>query len=201
MKETLGNKEKIFFTAVRLFAQKRYHSVTMREIAQEVGIKAASIYNHYESKEALLEAIVEYFRASLCEQVYPSFEVMGEIPLRAFLEGTIQATDDLFTRPILSDISRIIVREQFASEQIRLLLLEELIQKPRQMFAQYFSVLMQNGKMRKADPILAAKEYHAYFIYRFYENSLMIDSGEPDFSKDLTEHNAHLDLFIAHFCL
>ena len=51
-----STKSRIFNTALRLFAENGYEKVTVRDIAGAVGIKAASIYNHYESKEQILEA-------------------------------------------------------------------------------------------------------------------------------------------------
>jgi AcrR family transcriptional regulator len=125
-----GNKEKIFYTAVKLFAQKGYASVTMREIAAEVGIKAASIYNHYDSKESLLTAMVEYFREALKAQVFPFFEELRSLPPREYLLGTMNSTERMFTDPVLRDISAILVKEQFTNKTVRSLLLTELIQKP-----------------------------------------------------------------------
>lgn len=52
-------KETIYLTAIKLFAAKGYSAVSMRDIAKKVGITAASIYNHYPGKEALLDEISE----------------------------------------------------------------------------------------------------------------------------------------------
>ena len=40
-----------------LFYEQGYHATTMREVAAAVGIKAGSLYNHYVSKEELLDRI------------------------------------------------------------------------------------------------------------------------------------------------
>lgn len=45
---------RIIDVATELFYQKGYHGTTMREIAARVGIKAASVYNHFASKEDIL---------------------------------------------------------------------------------------------------------------------------------------------------
>ncbi|MFE5700935.1 TetR/AcrR family transcriptional regulator [Rhodococcus koreensis] len=46
-------------TGLKLFSEIGYDGVGMRQIASIVGIKAASLYNHYASKEELLWSIVE----------------------------------------------------------------------------------------------------------------------------------------------
>lgn len=46
-------------TAVELFSKIGYEAASMRQIAAAVGIKAASLYNHYSSKEELLWEIVQ----------------------------------------------------------------------------------------------------------------------------------------------
>ena len=46
-------KESILLNSTLLFAVKGYGSVSMRDIADSIGIKPASLYNHFASKEAL----------------------------------------------------------------------------------------------------------------------------------------------------
>jgi AcrR family transcriptional regulator len=59
MAESLNTnrKEQIMDAAALLFKQKGYASTTMRDLATELGIEAASIYHHIKSKEELLENI------------------------------------------------------------------------------------------------------------------------------------------------
>jgi AcrR family transcriptional regulator len=59
IKETKNNRDRILLIATRMFSNLGYAEVSIRDIAAEVGIKPASIYNHFESKEALLEEIIE----------------------------------------------------------------------------------------------------------------------------------------------
>ncbi|WP_222618472.1 TetR/AcrR family transcriptional regulator [Nakamurella sp. PAMC28650] len=49
--------DQIVATAARLFASDGYHEVGMREIADALGIRGASLYHHYSSKEEILYAI------------------------------------------------------------------------------------------------------------------------------------------------
>lgn len=54
-----NTKQKIIETALALFSERGYDAVSVGEIAAAVGIKAPSLYNHYPSKQAIFDAIVE----------------------------------------------------------------------------------------------------------------------------------------------
>ncbi len=54
----LSRKEEIIKIAAKLFRDKGYNSVSMRDIAAEMDIKAASLYNHITGKQEILAAIV-----------------------------------------------------------------------------------------------------------------------------------------------
>lgn len=53
-----SRRDEIKQKAARLFRKKGYQATSMREIADVVGIKAASIYNHINSKQELLEEML-----------------------------------------------------------------------------------------------------------------------------------------------
>lgn len=52
-----SRRDAILAAAARYFAEQGYHSAGMRGIADSVGIKGASLYNHFGSKEEILYAI------------------------------------------------------------------------------------------------------------------------------------------------
>lgn len=54
---TGGRRAEITTAAARFFAEHGYHTVGMREIAEAVGMRGASLYNHFASKEEVLYAI------------------------------------------------------------------------------------------------------------------------------------------------
>ena len=53
MEKLNSTKERIIFESLNLFSQKGYDGVSMRDIAAAVGIKGASIYNHFKGKEEI----------------------------------------------------------------------------------------------------------------------------------------------------
>lgn len=52
-------KEQILIEGTILFAKKGYAAVSMRDLAEAAGIKPASLYNHFDSKDALWEAVLD----------------------------------------------------------------------------------------------------------------------------------------------
>ncbi|MFD0963580.1 TetR/AcrR family transcriptional regulator [Pseudofulvibacter geojedonensis] len=56
--KTENRKEEIIRVAGFLFKEKGYSAVSMRDIANELGIKAASLYNHIKSKQEILANIM-----------------------------------------------------------------------------------------------------------------------------------------------
>lgn len=63
MKKISGQtKERIIIESAKLFARESYSTVSIKSIAEKIGIKTSSIYNHFASKEDILETILLRFR-------------------------------------------------------------------------------------------------------------------------------------------
>ena len=195
----INNREKILKVSIDLFSEKGYEAVTLREIASDVGIKAASIYNHFHSKEQILVEIAGFFITKLHSVVYPYFKIEAGQDLREFLRSVEDANVAFFSQPLYAKIGAILLREQFHAEFIRKMLLEELIARPKQSIAEGFRQLIAAGKMKPSDPVIAAKEYHAYYIYEFYENSLAQGAGLEEEEVRQAGRDEHLRLFLDTF--
>ncbi|HKT03726.1 MAG TPA: TetR/AcrR family transcriptional regulator [Rugosimonospora sp.] len=57
----VSRRDSILESAAALFASKGVSATTVREIADEVGVISASLYHHFESKEAIVDAIVSTY--------------------------------------------------------------------------------------------------------------------------------------------
>lgn len=68
-------RERIINAAIVLFSDIGYSKISVRDIAKKVGIKAASLYNYFDSKEEILHALYDYF----FENQYKVRPDMGEL--------------------------------------------------------------------------------------------------------------------------
>jgi AcrR family transcriptional regulator len=70
--ESESTRERILDVAERLFAQRGLAGTAVRDIAREAGLTAPSLYNHFDGKQALYEAV-------LTRGVEPLFGLIGRL--------------------------------------------------------------------------------------------------------------------------
>lgn len=56
-----AGRDKLLLVAMRLFAERGFDSVTVRDIAGEAGVSVGLINHHFESKDGLRQAVDDYF--------------------------------------------------------------------------------------------------------------------------------------------
>ena len=56
--EKTATRERIIRTAAKLFSRKGYENATTRDIAARAGIAAGTLFNYFESKEAIVAALI-----------------------------------------------------------------------------------------------------------------------------------------------
>ena len=57
----INKKELILSEAAMLFKEKGFGGTSMRDLAEKVGMEAASMYNHIKSKDEILELICKIY--------------------------------------------------------------------------------------------------------------------------------------------
>jgi len=134
---TVGTKEKIMNAAINLFSDKGYSKISVRDIATAVGIKPASLYSHFTSKEDILHSLYDYFFenqnkvlpdvSQLLElvEILPPFEVlqkadcryskeiqenMNRIAIIGFMEWKTDKKSEDFVKKALLDLTNDLMR-------------------------------------------------------------------------------------------
>ena len=121
-------RERILEQALELFSEKGYDSVSVGEIARAVGIKAPSLYNHFPSKQAIFDAIVESTAAQYeadtgkidihVQNVSQDIPVFTEITAEALFEKVRQIFEYSLHNAPISRFRRMMTIEQFRSPEL-----------------------------------------------------------------------------------
>lgn len=193
-------KSAILEESMRLFSEQGFKATSVREIAAAVGIKDASLYNHYPSKQAIFDAIVEQGLETMREGFGSRGALFlttddasgyGNIPfdrLRAKITATFEY---LFCDEYVVRLRKLLVVNQYESERAmrayRLIFAEQPIRLQETVFA----YLMGTGEFDRADTRLLALQFYGPVF-------LMLHDGTAwDRARPLIE--AHLESFyLAH---
>ena len=77
--------ERLMKSAAKLFAQKGFYGVTTREIVADAGSSLSSLQSHFQSKEALYQAVIERTLAMFYDLNAPVLEEIREAEGQGFL--------------------------------------------------------------------------------------------------------------------
>ncbi len=100
-------RERLLDVAVTLFAARGFHGVSMRDLAQAVGITPPALYNHFPNKEALYRAAVEAAFTESAERLIGTLE-SGQPPLQRLRDFVRVMATEIHQAP---DFRRLLQRE------------------------------------------------------------------------------------------
>ncbi len=175
MEKTMTTKEKIIYESLRLFSQKGYDGVSMREIASAVGIKGASIYNHFSGKEEIFSAIFDtmksrYEEAAVSMQI-PTKESEETVSIYRSIDetGLFRMAEGLlsfFCRDEFTVMFRkLLVSEQHRSPLAAQLLKEYYFDAPILFQTQLFKELIKQDTFKEVDADIMALHFYSPIYY------------------------------------
>ncbi len=149
-------REQIIDAAMRVFSEKGFTKATNKDVAREAGITPGLIYYYFESKEKLLEAMIE-----------------SRSPIRLLTSLTPQVLalpPEAFLRFIIRQVLSIIEGENFI--QLIRVMLPEIVHNPEmtptvagflqrvmEFLTSYFESKMKAGELRQSDASLTAQVF------------------------------------------
>lgn len=166
-----NTKQKILDKALELFSNQGYDSVSVGEIAKAVGIKAPSLYNHFPSKQAIFEAIVESTAAQYeadtdkinihVQDAKQDIPVFTEITEDALYEKVRQIFEYSLHNETISRFRRMMTIEQFRSPELAALYSKRYMERILEYHAGIFRALIAAGEIKAEDPETLAMMYVA----------------------------------------
>jgi AcrR family transcriptional regulator len=95
--DELSTKQKILTGAVNLFAVKGYTETSIRELADAAGLKGGSIYNHFQSKNAILQYILDDYTA-LNSGIFDEEEIRAKLREDSTVDGIMKCFNLTFPK-------------------------------------------------------------------------------------------------------
>lgn len=167
-------KQKILDKALELFSVYGYDSVSVGMIAQAVGIKAPSLYNHFPSKQAIFDAIVEATAAQYehdtdkidihVQNAPQDVPVFTEISEDALVAKVYQIFDYSLHNEAISRFRRMMTIEQFRSPELAALYSRRYVERVISYHAGIFRSLIAGGELLPENPDTMALMYVAPVI-------------------------------------
>ena len=157
-----STKDRILETSIELFSTRGFFGVSIRDIAKTVGIKESSIYNHFKSKEEILDTIFDQFQDAM-EQTIPSDEALekalGGLSAEDFWKVGLMKFTDKTETPRMENISKIILYEMFRNQRARDLAISELFTRQQDVVRKIFSLMIERGVIADLDVDALATAY------------------------------------------
>lgn len=186
-----NNKEKIFDVSIDLFSQYGYNGVSIRQIAGEVGIKESSIYNHYKSKESILDAILDYYIDRMLANDIPLSQASEnlDVGFDYFYKEGLQAFASQLRDEKMSKITRLILIESYHNDKIRDFMKESIISEAIAGWIVLFDLMKSKNLIRNdCDSGQLAESFYKFGLFLLYEHYI-INYPEDDgkFIDELSE--------------
>ncbi|HWS30227.1 MAG TPA: TetR/AcrR family transcriptional regulator [Clostridia bacterium] len=179
----MTTKEKILYEALDLFSVKGFGAVSMRDIAAKVGIKESSLYNHYSSKQAIFDGILE-----LCDtrssEYFRQARIVGEDGLFAADQKTVNMYgamspeqlaqiagglfETIFSDEINVKLRRLLTIEQYRDERLAKLFRQISFERSLAFQTELFKAMIGAGLFIEADPEVLALEFFSPAFLLFY---------------------------------
>jgi len=191
-------KDRLYLTALEMFGRKGFGGVSIREICAAAGIRESSLYNHYSSKQALLDRALEEMAAHmesprLLERQPGIWAKQG---LRALLVGGVSMSLEAWRDGRLRQLWMALSHEQYRNPSVAELMNREQDNRISYTTAMFQS-LMAEGRMKSGHPQKLASLYvHAMsslkleYVLKLHHG--MDPEGHAGNIRQLAEHFADL---------
>jgi len=176
----LSTRERILAEALSLFAQSGYGGASMRELARRVGIRESSLYNHFASKAAILEAIVsEHGPASSASRLEePRYKQLAGKPAEFCRQFALDLVEQ-WSDPREHQFQKVITAERNRVPGIRAKFADQFYSREQSLMTDYFRGFALAGLVSTSDPRETARLFAAGLIYIRLEHYVMGAQPSP----------------------
>ena len=155
-------KSKILDEALIMFAENGYKGTNLRDLAARLGLSKSALYKHYESKEAIWDALITRMEAYYAER-FGSVENLPGIPKSGneLFAMTMRMIHFTMNDPKVILTRKVLLIEQFRDARVAKLTTKYCTTGTEQMFTKIFEQMMADGLLKGDNPQMLAVLYTA----------------------------------------
>ena len=167
----MDTKKKILDVALTLFSEKGYGNVYVGQIAEGVGIKAPSLYKHYESKQDIFNAILDEMRERYNRKAVDlkmngsDYPADFELYKNASEDELVKMGTGLFSFFLHDEYEckfrKMLTLEQFSDKELSKLFSDQYYDEPLKYQSGLLHLLILQGKLKGDDADIMARQFFA----------------------------------------
>ncbi len=177
-------RQAILNGATRMFLAHGYRNVSMEKIAQAAPVSKATLYNHFDSKNALLAAVISDLCGSLL-QTMAQVTIESDDVENNLTKIATSAVDLIYAEDALA-IYRLVVAESPDFPELGQLFYQSGPQTVLTQLEDYFRQLNAEGSFNITDPVFAADAFFSMLKGDLHLRCLLTKTLRP--SADEKKH-------------
>ena len=185
-------KSRILEGALVCFAENGYKGTNLRDLAASLGLSKSALYRHFDSKEAIWNAVLDQMENYYREH-FGAPDMVPAVPesCEELLALTMHQLDFTIHDPKVVLTRRILLTEQFHDDRARRFATLHFLTGTQGMYAKIFEKMMQAGILKEEDPEMLA------FLYTSPVTSLIhLCDREPEKESEILQQ---IESFLRHF--
>lgn len=152
-----NTKMKILDEALAFFAENGYKGTNLRDLAAALNITKSALYRHFDSKEAIWNAVLDRMEEYYTEH-FGSPEKLPRVPqsCEELIAMSMHMLEFTMNDQRVILIRKLLITEQFRNDRARKLASLHFLTGTKQMYTKIFAQMMENGLLKQSDPELLA---------------------------------------------
>ena len=159
---TETTKDRILDEALVMFAEHGYKGTNLRDLAARLQLSKSALYKHYESKDAIWNALLDKMEAYYAQR----FGSMDNLPPTpdswdAFMQMAMGMIRFTVHDPQIILTRKLLTTEQFHDARVCKLATKHFLEGTANIYAKVFEGMMNKGLLKKGDPAMLAFSFTA----------------------------------------
>ena len=185
-------KEKILDAAIVSFVENGYKGTNLRDFAAGMGLSKSALYRHYESKEAIWNALLDKLEAYYNER-FGSPEHLPQIPTSC--EELLSLVMNMVNFTIHDEkvilARKLLLTEQFHNDRVKRLATQHFMNDTKVIFKRIFDKMIDAGLLIPEDPDMLALVFSAPIT-----SLIHYCDREPEKEPEIMRE---IEVFVKHF--